>query len=724
MIAIIGDFPNSYEISNGCFTGYIGDMLFELLGRGRVFRKDCCLKNIYDYNVGKYKKPSPEAIKNLQDYLLVKKPNVILALGPMVLEALTGYKKLDKWRGSIIPTPYGKVIPSYHPRDVLKMYEHKAILNLDIKKVIAEKDSPEYVAPKTDFITQPSFVETMSFLDELPETFSFDIETWGDRIRCLGLGISKERAICIPFMDSSCHSYWSFEQEREILFKLREIFKSPRHRTVAQNFPFDASFLEIEFGIEVTNLYMDTMIAQHCCYSELPKSLDFLTSIYTRHNYYADYNFHNDKSLWTYNCMDCIATFECMKKLELEIESLDVKQFYHKHAQPVMITLTKMGHRGLPVDESERTKMLVEAEKIVASRASVLPKELNYNSPKQLKNFLYTTLGMKPIRKQGRVSTDAESLDKLYVKYSQHREVIQTIRDIRKYSKLVSTYLKTPLDNGRLKCSFNATGTKNGRVSSSKTLSGSGGNLQNLPRGDFRRIFKAGPGKVILKGDLSQAEARAVAWFANIPSLIKNFQNPNFDVHKWNASIVFGKAMQDITKDERTLSKPIVHGTNYKMGPRTAAILAGISEREAREAMLSYYTALPELTLWHNRIENLVRTNHKLKTPFGRLRIFFGRCDNSSLRSAIAFLPQSTVGDIINQALYLIEQQMPDRIICQVHDEIVMEVFEDEVLQASKLMYEACEKPIYIQGVEDPLIIPLEIKIGPDWYNVKPLERN
>jgi len=721
MIAIIGDFPNNPD---GCFTGYIGNMLFDSLGRGRVFRRDCYLKNISDHNVGKYKSASPEAIKNIQDYLLVKKPNVILALGPMVLEALTGYKKLDKWRGSIIQTPFGKVIPSYHPRDILRMYEHKAILGLDIKKVIAEKDSPEYIPPKTHFTIQPSFVETMSFLDELPEIFSFDIETWGSRIRCLGLGISEEQAICIPFMDSTCHSYWSFEQEREILFKLREIFKSPKYKTVAQNFPFDASFLEIEFGIEVTNLYMDTMVAQHCCYSELPKSLDFMTSIYTRHNYYADYTFHNDESLWTYNCMDCIATFECMKRLETELELLNVKQFYHTHAQPIMIALTKMGHRGLPVDEEERTKMLVEAEKIIASRTSRLPKDLNYNSPEQLKTYLYTTLGMKAIKKLGKISTDAETLNKLYAKYPQHREIIQTLLDIRKYSKLVSTYLKTPLDEGRLKCSFNATGTKNGRVSSSKTLSGSGGNLQNLPRGDFRRIFKAGPGKVILKGDLSQAEARAVAWFAHIPSLIQNFQNPNFDVHKWNASIVFGKTIQDITKEERSLSKPIVHGTNYKMGPKTASILAGITEREARNAMLSYYTALPELTLWHSKIESLVQRTHKLVTPFGRTRIFFGRYDNKLLRSAIAFLPQSTIADIINRALYIIEEQMPGRLICQVHDEIVMEVFEDEIMQASKLMFDACEMPIHISGVDIPLVIPLEIKIGPDWYNVKDLERN
>lgn len=718
-IAVIGDCPTQNEEKMGLpFQGYSGLMVKALISMNGSNHLECYFDNIYTFYT-QNKKPAPSILESFEARMAQIKPNIILALGELPLNILTGKKGLDKWRGSILETKFGKVIPSYHPRDIMKMYEHKAILNLDIKKVLDESNTPDFDPPKTEFITHPNFTQVMTFLETLPQKFTFDIETWGRRIRCLGLGISRETALCIPFMKDDCSSYWSIDEERQILFKLREIFSSKNFKSVAQNYPFDASMLEFEFGLPVENLYMDTMVAQHCCYAELPKSLDFLCSIYTRHSRYSDYEFHNDISLWTYNCMDCVVTYEVMEKLEKELVDLKVDTFYHERAQPVMILLTKVSHRGLPVDIEERNKMLEECEKQMLDYKKFFPETLNLNSPTQLKEYLYGVLKMKPVLKGKQPSTDAAALEKLYSKYPEHRMTLRALMDYRKASKLVSTYLKQELDNGRLKTSFNATGTKTGRISSSKNMFGQGGNLQNIPRGDFRRIFKAPPGMKIIKSDLSQAEARAVAWYAKIPSLIKNFQNPKFDVHKWNASIIFGKPESEISKGERSLAKPIVHGTNYKMGHNTAAVTAGITPREAKIAMTTYYNAFPELPMWHLNIQREVNTTRMLRTPLGRLRIFFGRMDETTYRSAIAFKPQSLVGDLINLAMVEFEKRMPGKIICQVHDEIVLLVYDEEVDKAARLLKEVTEIPIQIEGVSDPLVIPLEVNVGQDWYNVK-----
>jgi DNA polymerase-1 len=118
-------------------------------------------------------------------------------------------------------------------------------------------------------------------------------------------------------------------------------------------------------------------------------------------------------------------------------------------------------------------------------------------------------------------------------------------------------------------------------------------------------------------------------------------------------------------------------------------------------------------------IQREVNTTRMLRTPLGRLRIFFGRMDETTYRSAIAFKPQSLVGDLINLAMVEFEKRMPGKIICQVHDEIVLLVYDEEVDKAARLLKEVTEIPIQIEGVSDPLVIPLEVNVGQDWYNVK-----
>ena len=729
-IVIVGEAPGVQEEKYGKpFVGGSGHLLDELLARNGLNREDCYITNVmkvrppknnfsFFYEKGRPKPELEAGIESLFNELESIKPNVILALGNEALKALTRLSGILKWRGSVIDSPYGKVMPTLHPAFVLRQYDQKAVLNFDIKRLSEEAEFPNYRPPKTFFHIHPSFQEVMTFLESLPPRFTFDIETIGRRVRCLGIGISREEALCIPFIRDRKTSWWSAEEEKEILRKLYEIFRDPERESIAQNFPFDASILEKEFGIEVRNLWMDTMVAQHCCYSELPKSLDFLCSIYTKHNYYAARDSGIDHEEWIYNCMDCVVTFEVAQKLEEELKNLRVSHFYHKFAHGIMITLAKMGHRGLLVDTKAREEMKVECKARMAEALEMLPEGLNPASPKQLQEFLYGGLKMKPYKVQGRITTNEEALLKLASKYPNHKIFLDAILAHRKNAKLISTYLDSTLtEEGRLVTSFHATGTVTGRISSSKTIFGEGGNLQNLPSGPFRRIFKAPPGKVLIKADLVQAEARAVAWCAGISGMIKRFQDPDFDVHRWNASVVFGKSEEEISKEERSKSKAIVHGTNYEMGYLTAAKQAGTTPKEAKIAMQTYYNAMPELRQWHEMTKQEVIRKRQLRTPFGRLRVFLGRLEASTFRSAIAFVPQSTIADIINIALMRLEEMYPGYLVCQVHDELVMEVPDHEVHKVAEAIRKACEIPIYFPTTKEPLVVPVEIKAGHDWYH-------
>ncbi len=731
-LVIVGEAPGAQEESKGQpFVGGSGQLLTELLVKNGIDRSKCYITNVVKirppnnnfkafYAKGKRSALLEESIASLKKELQEVRPNLILALGNEALKALTSLTGITKWRGSVLETPYGKLLPALHPANILRMYENRTLLDFDLRRAALEMNFPEIRTQPTKFHIRPNFTQVMTFLEEMPERFTFDIETFGKRVRCLGIGISSEEAMCIPFIKDNYDSYWSIEEEKTILSRINDILSDPDKKSIAQNFPFDASILELEFGIEVKNLFMDTMVAQHCCYSELPKSLDFMCSIYTKRNYYAQHDTSSDDSEWVYNCYDCVVTYEVSEVLSDEMESLKVEDFFHSHALPSMIALTKLGHRGLPVNEGKRKSMIPVCEKKIEEAMKVLPDGLNPLSPKQVMNFLYKELKLRPVLKNKKPTSNDDALQTLMAKHPQYKPFMEAILTVRRQQKHISTYLKAQLNKeGRLACSFHATGTVTGRVSSSKTIHGEGANLQNQPSGEFRRIYEAGEGKLIMKADLSQAEARVVAWLAPIQSLVKKLLDPSFDIHRWNASIVFSKKEEDITKEERNLSKPIVHGTNYMMRHITAAKEAGVTPAEAKRAMNAYYSALPELRLWHERTKRDIYTKKKLVTPFGRIRIFFGRLNEETIRSGVAFIPQSTVGDIINKSLFLIEERFPGKLICQVHDEVVLEIQEDEVEKAAKVVRECCELPIKFPKVEEPLVIPVEIKVGKNWYDVK-----
>jgi uracil-DNA glycosylase family 4 len=751
-IAIVGEAPGATEEANGRpFCGASGQLLNEMLANAGICRRDCYITNVVktrppnnDFNI--FYRDSKRNLPNdvllaahtaLHAELKVVRPNVIIALGNEALRALMGRKlSVENWRGSLLESPCGKVISTYHPAYILRAYEHRKIAELDLRRAASEQYTPSLNIPPVHTTLNPSLEQCLAYLNSEPDLVAFDIETFGQNIRCIGFCSEKGKAICIPFFkirqthifSGAFECAWSEADEKLILDAMERFLANPRIRKIAQNFPFDATMLEREFGLEVRGLYMDTMVAFHCCYSELPKGLDFLCSIFTKYPYYSDYSVMVDSSLWFYNCMDCIATFEVCLALEEEMKDLNVDAFYHRHAQPLMMALSRAGNYGPKVDLLARDKMrtTLEAElvDIKTKLLGLVGFELNPNSSTQMMKYFYHQLALKPIinRKSGNPTLNEEALKTLAVKNERVAIPISLILDYREKTKLIGTFLDSKLNpEGRLPTSYNAAGTTTGRISSSKTIFGLGGNLQQIPRGEFRRIFVAPPGKVLIKTDLSQAEARAVAWYANIHFLIKAFQTPGFDIHRWNAAIVFNKTEADVTKKERQTSKALVHGANYGLGHITAARLAGVPTNVAKQALERYKETLKELGMWHQDIRARVMKDRRLYTPLGRMRMFFGRMDEETFRSAYAFLPQSLIADIINQAFFTLDKSLPAgcRLILQVHDELVIEADESLVPEVIALMRTAIEIPIRFENVDVPMIIPQEIKIGPNWFDTK-----
>ncbi len=286
---------------------------------------------------------------------------------------------------------------------------------------------------------------------------------------------------------------------------------------------------------------------------------------------------------------------------------------------------------------------------------------------------------------------------------------------------------------------------------------------------------------VFIVGDLSQAEARAVGEClkrCGYPKLHELYQNENFDIHRWAAAPIFNCSEDEVTKYQRSIGKLSNHSGNYGAGPRVLVDKAlkdgikGIDYRFAKHILEKRHEQLPGLRKWWESVEKQLHKTRTLTTCFGRRRLFFGRLDESTFRDAYSYEPQSTVGDVCNtifRKLWKVFQEcnMSDWLrsgradgiyrngkrlgqsICgnlekdrarsggdiiesrpssslspkpliQVHDEVVVrtpnvpEIVDYTINEFKK----AANIELYICK-DEPLIIPIDLKVGKDWKNTK-----
>ena len=756
-IWLIGEAPGANEEKQGRpFVGGAGQLLDGVLREAGIERSNCYIDNVMQIrpsgnDFGKYyldksrRQPSGVLIEGQQRIkkdVLEHRPNVVVCLGNEPLYAITGLKGIMNWRGSILDFNGIKVIPSIHPAMIMRQYEWRPISVMDFKRVKTESEFPEHrVDYKDNFIINPTFDVVLDTIREMHSRkyLTFDIETDMSKqdIMCIGFAWSKQDAICIPmfFKDSN---WWTSEEHFFIIRALKELFANPGVNFIAQNAQFDLTYIKDKWHIEVANLWLDTMIGFHCVYPELRKSLAFLTSIYTKRPYHKGMvgakgvaKGAGPDNLWTYNCFDVVTTYECAMAIWKELEEHGTQHFYTNHSHRLIKPLMEIQRRGIRIDVGRRSEidanLCADLEQLGIRLESAVGHPLNVASPKQMKAFLYEELKFPPQRKKDSrgkmvLTANADAIEALAKKFP--NPVFELILDIRRINKLLSTYVRATVDKDeRMRCSYVITGTETGRLSSRESIYGSGTNMQNIPRGELiRGFFIPDDGKIFINADLSQAEARVVAYIAGETRLQSVFESGG-DIHKRNASMVYRKGIAEVTKGERQLAKTLVHAANYGIGARTFGRHIGKSEGEARGLLNQYYALYPSIKLWHKEVEAKLRSSRILRTPFGRARIFFGRWGQDLLREAIAYVPQSTVSDLINKGIIRAWDNLPQgwEIILQVHDSILAQVPVDTApLHIWKFFKHYFEIPIPIGRKE--LVIPIDIKIGKNWGSMKELE--
>jgi DNA polymerase len=449
-------------------------------------------------------------VRALEETILEVKPTLILALGNAALFFLTGEWGIGNWRGSILDNVLGPhqctVIPTYNPAGVLRQFNLRRVCIQDFRRArgILQDGVPKLVQ---NFLVAPSFTQVTNVIDYLmerldkgPLRLAVDIETRNYHTACIGFAWSKTDALCIPLMKSgNPNGYWSFEEEAEITFLLYQLLTHPNVEVEGQNFLYDAQYIH-RFMYFVPRLRRDTMLAQHVCFLGLPKSLDFIASMYCEH-----YRFWkedgktwaknmDERILWRYNCEDCVRTYECSEALDGVVRSLGLDEQYDFQMRLWWATF-RMMERGLEQDESLRAQLQHELHTyglwLLAEIEFMAGMPLNPKSPKQMKEFFYGHLQLRPEYKRGKKaapgkvrqpSCDDECLNRVAQREPLVRPLVDAILNYRSVSVYGSTFLGDCRDgDGLVRCFFNPAGTVTLRYSSAENAFGSGMNLQNIP---------------------------------------------------------------------------------------------------------------------------------------------------------------------------------------------------------------------------------------------------
>ena len=553
----------------------------------------------------------------------------------------------------------------------------------------------------------------------------------------ISIAIDMGDAIYIPLQ----HTDLSFSQLsiQETLALLKPILEDASINKIGQNIKFDTHIFK-NYGIDLNGISDDTMLMSYVIESHQSHGMDKLSKKYLGHDCisyesmvgkgvnqitFDQVDINNAKNYAAEDADVTLQLFNHLKKLLQEEEKLPF--IYNEIEIPAMKALIDIERNGVLIDE----KILHQQSHAIGEKLIQLEKKafdlagqpFNLSSPKQLQEILFEKLGIKPIKKtpKGAPSTGEEVLQELAENYPLPKIILEH----RGLAKLKSTYTdKLPrminTKTGRVHTSYNQAVAITGRLASSDP------NLQNIPirTEDGRRVreaFVANTNNKILSADYSQIELRIMAHLSGDEGLIAAFRN-NEDIHKATASDIFSCGLQDVTQEQRRYAKVINFGLIYGMGVYGLAKNLNIERSAAQSYIEKYFSKYPKVRNYMEDAKSFAKQYGYVETLFGR-RLWTPEINGSNgmrraaaERAAINGPMQGTAADLIKLAMIKIHdwilqnKNLKGLMIMQVHDELVFEVPEEEIVIFKKTIKDLMEN---VAKLNVPLIV--DIGEGNNW---------
>jgi DNA polymerase len=522
-ILFVGESPGEEEEFKGRpFVGTAGQKLEQVLNVQGLSRTDVSFANLSQYRPYDNRfellintQQLYEGTNELYEFIRNCRPNVIVPLGRWPLFYLTGRIGITKHRGSILSCSIQgcediKTIPTFHPSYISRDPSNYPVFNRDIARIVSDATCKEFRLPTRRYIINPRGLELEDWTEKLcnSEWLGCDIESVKNttHIICIGFAPSPDVAVVLPF-----EHYNRSNIERICESKAKKIF----------HFGIFDTLMLLENGIIVNNYEWDTLTAQHALEPELPRSLEFLTSIYTREPYYkthgrselpSDVKAWGKKSdrrnIYEYNGKDCCVTHEIKLAQERELtedrNAMHVFQFEMSEIEMAQ----EMSRTGLLVFE-ERRQLLEKAMLRKWAKLQFILDNLvgdgnrvNVNSPPQMCKLLYETLKLPPKRDRGsgKLTADEAAIVKLIGYCKDHLskltresaikeweyklQICRCILFIRGIRTNLSRYIRAKISvDGRIRSTVKVSNTETGRYSMQKYIDGTGVNAQTFSRG-------------------------------------------------------------------------------------------------------------------------------------------------------------------------------------------------------------------------------------------------
>ncbi|NMB68596.1 MAG: DNA polymerase I [Chloroflexi bacterium] len=438
-----------------------------------------------------------------------------------------------------------------------------------------------------------------------------------------------------------------------------------------------------------------------------------------------------------YAAADAEVTLRLVAPLRAKMAERGVEKLFGTVEMPLVPVLAMMEQNGIALDLDFLKQMSVELTarlgEIETKIYSLVGYNFNLNSTQQLSDVLFKTLRLLPPdpRKKtasGHFSTSADVLEELR---GQH-DVVDLILEFRELAKLKSTYLDAlPLEvnsaTGRVHTSFNQVGSVTGRLASSDP------NLQNIPTRTelgrkVRQAFVAAPGHLLLSVDYSQIELRIVAAMSGDEAMRAAFLAGQ-DIHAATAAAILNIPLEQVTKDQRRNAKAINFGLIYGMSSFGLSRSTGLTLAEAENFVKAYFAQFPGVRAYLDDIRRQAGQRGYVETLLGRRRYFPNLQSGSNYnlrareeREAINAPIQGTAADIMKLAMIALPPALDQaglhaRLLLQVHDELVLEIPENELQGTARVVQDIMENAY-------PLSIPLETEArsGISWGVLQPLK--
>jgi DNA polymerase-1 len=524
----------------------------------------------------------------------------------------------------------------------------------------------------------------------------------------------------------------------ETLEKLRPWLESPYHHKLGQHLKYDRHIFA-NHGVQLAGIVEDTLLESYVLESDKPHDLGSLAARHCglKTLSYDDitgkgasrisFDQVNIERATEYAAEDADVTWRVHQVLRPQLAAEPALETLYRDLElPVAEVLFRIERNGVLIDAAALTQQShglgSKMQTLEAEAHALAGQPFNLNSPKQLADILFVRQGLPVVKKtpSGAPSTDEEVLAKLAEDYPLPKKIL----DYRSLAKLKNTYTdKLPQmverSTGRVHISFSQAVAVTGRLASSEP------NLQNIPirTPEGRRIrsaFIAPPGHRIASADYSQIELRIMAHLSNDARLLEAFAQGE-DVHRATAAEVFGITPADVSNEQRRAAKAINFGLIYGMSAFGLARELKLERSAAQSYMERYFARYPGVARYMEETRETARNKGYVETIFGR-RLWLPDIKSANAarrqgaeRAAINAPMQGTAADLIKRAMLAVQgwleaQKMRTLLVLQVHDELVLEVPEDELAAIRETLPKLMSN---VAELKAPLLV--EIGVGANW---------